>query len=114
MPLKSPTLAVLHLLVIACAAPAWAEPARGGAARPLNLSLPHDFMHAPQGHDATEPARRNLEAPASAPPALPYGSGYESRQTGQLPGAALPGSAARPGASSVPSAPATGPARQRR
>lgn len=111
-------LPLLFLLGLACAAPSWAEPARGGKSKPLNLSLPRDFLHAPKGPDANEQVRRNLEAPATQVPApLPYGSGYESRHANSGPAGGAPFAGAGPGAGAMqaaPGGPGAGAGRSRR
>lgn len=104
-------LPLLLLLTLAGATSAWAEPARSGATRPLNLSLPRDVLYTTPPVDATDPVRRNLEAPAAgvAPP-LPYGSGYESRHRAEP--TRLPPAAAGTGGPSM--TPPAAPGRSRR
>ncbi|MFN3543783.1 MAG: hypothetical protein ACK4UX_02920 [Thiobacillus sp.] len=109
-------LPLLFLLGLASAAPCWAEPSRGGKSKPLNLSLPRDFLQAPPGPDTNDQVRRNLEAPATqVPPPLPYGSGYESRHANGGSAGGAPFAGAGAGAmQAAPGGPGAGAGRSRR
>jgi hypothetical protein len=72
--------------MLALISPGWAASGTQPA-RPLNLSVPRDVIHAPGERQVDETVERNLLAPItphgthspSHPAALPYGAGYEHR-----------------------------------
>lgn len=94
--------------VLALALPGSA--AAGTKGRPLNLSLPRDYVQTPASRQGDDTVERNLRAPAAPPggeraperPApLPYGAGYEQRHQefgGTGAGAGAGGSAGSGGA----------------
>lgn len=103
--------------------PGWADASQKKApdaqARPLNLSLPHDFLAQSYGNGPVdETVQRNLSAPAptgqalgspSRPPTLPYGAGYEHRHQ-EMRGTSSAGTGAGFGAGSgVDASPGVGP-----
>lgn len=73
--------------MLALALPSWGAGGAKTPARPLNLSVPRDVIHAPGDPQVDETIERNLRAPVpppgphapSHPAALPYGAGYEHR-----------------------------------
>jgi hypothetical protein len=76
--------------MLALVSPGWAASGEKPGARPLNLSVPRDALHTPDGRQVDATVEGNLRAPAppratpspSHPAALPYGAGYEHRHQG--------------------------------